>query len=163
MECPICYNTISNSCIGSCTHHFCITCLVKWCENKGTSCPICKTLIIEIRPDPEFDKINCPELENISTKNFSNTITINFIKDDLPGITLRNNSNFYNDNESSPGVIITRINEKDQCYKSGMRKNDIILFINNIPCIDHKQSVDIIDNSVRLCRQVSFVLLKVQK
>ena len=28
MECPICFNLIENSCVGSCMHHYCYTCLV---------------------------------------------------------------------------------------------------------------------------------------
>ena len=35
MDCPICFNLINNSAIGSCTHHFCLSCLVKWCEFGG--------------------------------------------------------------------------------------------------------------------------------
>lgn len=34
MECPICYDYINISCIPSCTHHFCYSCILKWCNKK---------------------------------------------------------------------------------------------------------------------------------
>ena len=34
MECPICYDTIQYSAIGSCTHHFCIKCIIDWCKKR---------------------------------------------------------------------------------------------------------------------------------
>ena len=61
LECSICMSTIKNSCIGSCNHHFCYSCLLKWItikqtkDNTSASCPKCRTLINEIRMDPEFD------------------------------------------------------------------------------------------------------------
>ena len=32
MDCPICFNVIKKSAMGPCTHHFCLPCLLKWCE-----------------------------------------------------------------------------------------------------------------------------------
>ena len=43
MDCPICYKIIENSCIGSCVHHYCYSCLIKWCKFGGTTCPIFMT------------------------------------------------------------------------------------------------------------------------
>ena len=163
MECPICYNIISNSCICSCTHHFCLRCLVRWCEHGGTSCPVCKLLIREIRPDIEFNKINCPESPNLCTDNFGYRICIDFSNNDKAGITLENNCSFGGFGMRGPGVSVSKINQKDKCYKSGIRKGDIILFLNNVPCIDHKQSIDIIDNSVLISSSLNCVLLKIKK
>ena len=145
MECPICYNIITNSCIGSCTHHFCLPCLIQWCSFGGTNCPTCKTPIIEIRCDKEFDSINNPEDNTISITNMTNKFTIKFDKNDIAGITLENNYNFSGFGTRAPGVTISKINERHKCYKSGLRKNDILLFLNSIPCVDHKQSINIID------------------
>ena len=147
MECPICYNIIRNSCIGSCTHHFCLECLIQWCENNGTKCPICKTLIKEIRPDIEFNNLNCPNSTNICMDNLNNKVVVNFSNNEKAGITLENNF-MIKSNMQSPGVRVKKIDQKDNCYKAGLRKGDIILFINNVPCINHKQSVDIIDKCV---------------
>ena len=57
MDCPICYERINYSAIGTCTHHFCFTCLINWCKQGGELCPICNTRIETIRPDIEFDKL----------------------------------------------------------------------------------------------------------
>ena len=163
MECAICFNIISNSCIGSCTHHFCLTCLIRWCQNNGTACPICKTLIREIRPDIEFNKLNCPESPDLCTDNIGHKIIVDFSNNENAGITLENNCSFGGLGIRGPGVIVTKINQKDKCYQSGLRKGDTIIFINNIPCTDHKQSIDIIDASVLVLSSINCVLLKIKQ
>ena len=89
MDCPICFNIIKKSAIGSCTHHFCISCLIKWCEFGGTKCPTCKLPIIEIRPDKEFDEITEQYLsdsfdlsDELDLSNNYEKITVNFKKND---------------------------------------------------------------------------------
>ena len=157
MDCPICFNVIKNSAMGSCTHHFCLPCLLKWCEFGGTKCPKCKVLLSEIKLDREFDNVislvENQETENISTNcsigdNNSN-IVVTFGKDALAGITLENNYNWNGLGTRGPGVVISKINEDKQCYKNGLRKKDIIIFINNIPCINHEQTIQIIDHMVQ--------------
>jgi len=66
MECPICFNIIKNSAIGSCTHHFCLECLLRWCEVGDTKCPVCKTSICAIKRDIEFDKLNASSIKSVS-------------------------------------------------------------------------------------------------
>jgi len=91
-------------------------------------------MYFELRRDPEFDKLNNNE-DNTPT-NF-NELVIEMQTGTKPGVSLKNNS---------PGVKIIRLNKKDQFYKYGVPLNYIILFINNIPCINHKQSIYIIDS-----------------
>jgi len=95
---------------------------------------VCNECIFELRRDPEFDKLNNNE-DNTPT-NF-NELVIEMPTGTKPGVSLKNNS---------PGVKIIRLNKKDQFYKYGVPLNYIILFINNIPCINHKQSIYIIDS-----------------
>lgn len=147
MECPICFNLIKESVIGSCTHHFCKFCLIKWCEFGGTNCPTCKTPITHIRSDIEFDRLSGNI--GVDPRNEENYIIIKFVKEDKAGITLENYYSYLGLGTRGPGVIITKINENAKCYKEGLRKKDIILAINNIPCVDHKQSIDIINNCWR--------------
>jgi len=167
MECPICYNIITNSCFGSCSHHFCNACLINWCKHLGTTCPVCKTFISEIKPDIEFDNLTNQIINNNNNNNtnsiiidnstlINREIVINHEQRDLAGITLKNNYNQYN---RAPGVMISNIDTKYKCYKSGLRKNDIILNINNIPCINHKQSIDIINHCTLSGRQIICRLL----
>jgi len=133
MDCPICHDTIKNATICSCVHHFCYDCITSWCKLKNT-CPVCNECIFELRRDTEFDKLNNNE---DNTPNNLNELVIEMPDGTKPGVSLKNNS---------PGVKIIRLNKKDQFYKYGVPLNSIILFINNIPCINHKQSIDIIDS-----------------
>lgn len=155
MECPICFNLISNSAVGSCCHHFCYECLLKWCSLSNSKCPVCKDRIYEIKLDREFDKINNPECLNYSLNlNKQNIIKIDFSDNNiLPGITLKNNS---------PGVKITKLQQNGICYKSGLNVGDIILSINNVPCNNHKDSVKIIDNNFKINKPITLELLKLR-
>ena len=159
MECPICLNVIKHSCIGSCTHHFCKSCLIEWCLHGGSSCPKCKIFISEIKPDPEFDFINT-SITNIDncmdiSKNYKE-IVIYFKPTERAGITLINN---YKHNNRAVGVRISKIDKKKQCYASGLRINNIIININNIPCINHKQAIDIVNYCVLSGKPMICILL----
>ncbi len=161
MECPICFNIIENSAIGSCTHHFCLKCIVKWCQFGGTKCPTCKTFISEIRQDREFDQINNPSGNHSYT--IPNQITINFPNKSCIGITLRNNYNWFGLGSRGPGVVIKKLSKNSMCYKEGLRAGDIIIFINNIPCIDHNQVIQIINRCAFINNSISCTLLCVNK
>lgn len=161
MECPICYNIIKNSAIGTCTHHFCLECLIKWCEQDGISCPTCKIPIRSIKRDLEFDKLN--GCESLELDTIIPTINIKFDKDTEAGITLVNNHTYLGIGERAPGVVISKLNVRDQCYKCGLRKKDIILFINKIPCMDHKQAINIINSAVDENASISCSLLGRQR
>lgn len=152
MDCPICYKIIENSCIGSCVHHYCYSCLIKWCKFGGTTCPICSETINEIRFDKEFDSINNPSSNNNLVLDYLKIVNIDFKEPGEPGITIENN----NDNI---GVKVKKINKNDLCYKGGIKKNDIILYINNVPCINHNQTVNIIKNCFNNKKKCKFHLL----
>lgn len=141
MECPICYNNISHSCVGSCLHHFCYVCLLKWCnqkrlQNETKTCPICRKPIFEIKFDYEFDVI-CNGIPSQAFK-FPNEMKIQFPPKTHAGVTLKNNPNGL-------GVVIFSVNRHDQIYKSGLRKGHVILVINNILCNNHNYAIDIIN------------------
>lgn len=139
MECSICFELIENSCVGSCMHHYCYKCLIKWISFGGIICPSCKQTIYEIKMDKEFDLINNPNNSNNIVEEYTKKITLNFISDQPPGITIQNINGF--------GVKIIKLNKKDVCYKSGLREGDIILKLNNIPCYNHNDAIKIIKNS----------------
>ena len=180
MDCPICFQLICKSAVPSCSHHFCYSCLKKWCLQGVYKCPICKLDINEIKFDKEFDSINNKhniEFDSINNKNnieldineikfdkeldsinnSNNIIIIDFDNNDNAGITLENNSyNFLR----RPGVRVKNIKLDKKMYKSGIRKNDIILFINNIPCSDHVNSINIINYSSANGKTITCELLK---
>lgn len=157
MDCPICYTTIKNSAIGSCTHHFCLDCLLKWCENDGITCPTCNVPIRSIKRDIEFDKLNGCDSFELDT--IVPMIKISFDKDAIAGITLANNHTYMGMGDRAPGVVVSKLNDCNQCYKGGLRKKDIILFINKIPCMDHKQVINIINTAVAENSTISCTLL----
>lgn len=158
MECPICFNIIYKSAIPSCTHHFCYSCLKNWCLNNGTSCPICKKNIYEIKFDREFDIINNKNnINNFDMIDNFHKIYINFDKNDEAGITLENN---YYKNQRRPGVKIKKLKYEKKMYDSGLRNGDIILFINNIPCLDHYNSINIINYASSNGTSIECELLK---
>jgi hypothetical protein len=164
MDCPICYNIIQCSAIGSCTHHFCYDCILQWCEFGGINCPICQTQITQISRDIEFDTIN--GIAATSPKkmhSMQNNVIVNFEKNDIAGITLENNYSTRGFSRRGPGVTISKINDKSRCYKNGLRKNDIIIAVNNIPCTDHSQTIKIIDCCVLACRRINCSLLKTRR
>lgn len=162
MECSICFNVIQNSSVGSCRHHFCTSCLIEWCIHGGTLCPKCKTFISEIKSDPEFDSINTSNTSNNNIINYNNynnytkEIIVNFKQTDIAGITLKNN---YKNNTRIPGVKIYKINKKHKCYQSGLKVNDVIMYINKIPCMDHKQAIEIINYCELSSKQMTCLLL----
>jgi hypothetical protein len=157
MECPICYDTIKNSAIGTCTHHFCLACLINWCKNGGEKCPICNTHIETIRKDTEFDKLN--NKSDFELEKSVSVTKITFEKNDVnAGITLENNFSKINFNKRLPGVKVIKIIKENKCYKSGLRTGDIILFINNIPCVNHEQVIKIIDSAVKNNATINLVV-----
>jgi hypothetical protein len=136
MDCAICLNQISNACVLTCTHHFCYSCIHKSLYYKNT-CPKCRSIIYDIKFDKEFDMlINGDSQSKILKVNKKKSIEITFPIDSKSGVTLKNNS---------PGVKVVKVNFEDQFFKCGIRENDVILFINNMPCMNHFDVIEIIN------------------
>lgn len=139
MECPICFELIENSCVGSCMHHYCYKCLIKWISFGGIICPSCKETIYEIKMDKEFDLINNPNNNININDEYTRKLCINFDSNKPPGITIQNFKRL--------GVKIIKLNKNDVCYNSGLREGDVIIKLNNIPCYNHNDAIKIIINS----------------
>jgi len=145
--------------VGSCTHHFCFACLIKWCLHDGKRCPLCKTFINEIRFDKDYDLLISKINKDISFEVIDDKIQCNRCKHiiiEYPngyiGLTL--------ENKNGPGIIIQGINERGLGYKKGLRKKDNILFLNNIPCVSHSQTIEIINNCQQVNKRMDFLILK---
>ena len=151
MDCAICLNTISNSCVLTCTHHFCYSCIHKSLYFKNT-CPKCRAIIYDIKFDKEFDMlINGDLLPKKLKVDKKKEIEIKFSKNSTSaGVTLKN---------CLPGVRVSDININCQFYKHGIKINDVILFINNMPCMNHSDAIDII-NKYQLSNSPITLLLK---
>ena len=154
MNCPICFELIKHSCVGSCMHHFCYNCLIKWCRMGGNKCPVCKQIIYEIRKDREFDNVNNP-IDNDNICEYTKKICIHFNNNIPPGITLMNNN--------GPGVKIKKLKTNELCDQNGLKLNDTILFLNNIPCINHIDCIDIINDMYKSNKPIMFEILILKK
>ena len=90
-----------------------------------------------IKFDKEFEMlINGDSQSQILKVNKKKSIEITFPIDSKSGVTLKNNS---------PGVKVVKVNFEDQFFKCGIRENDVILFINNMPCMNHFDVIEIIN------------------
>ena len=172
MECPICFNNITKSFTTDCLHHFCQICIVKWCKTQ-TTCPKCREFITFLKPDPEFDQISYNFLSNFNLSTQSQELSlsqifsidisftdislfyINFSNStsNKIGITLTNNNGI--------GVKIYKLSSDSLAFKSGLRVNQIILFINNIPCFNHKQAISIIEHNKILLLPIIFKTINI--
>ena len=152
MECGICLELVNNSCIGSCVHHFCYNCMIKWCRHSN-QCPKCRFQISEIRLDPEFDLVNGALNMEINIKIDDKKEKILLLPENTDaGITLKNNTN-------GPGVVISKIISNGQARQCDFKLGDIILFMNGVPCQNHKQCIDIINIATVSTKTVNCILL----
>lgn len=120
MECVICLRHISNSvAISPCLHRFCETCITTSLTYK-VRCPICRRV---------------PTSLEVQTSKYESTLT-HFVKDIACavrppearlGITLSQLSLQH-------GVKIVRLHRRQSAYASGLRKGDVLIRMNNIPC-----------------------------
>jgi hypothetical protein len=147
--------------------------------------------IYEIKLDKEFDNINTiinnnNNLYDISITDISitdntitdisitdNTITDNTITDNTiineytkhhildfsdgipPGLSITNNKGI--------GVKICKINTNDKFYKAGFHVDDVILFLDKVPCIYHSDSIKIIKYAYEKRKQLLVETLVVKK
>lgn len=156
MECPICFNIISNSCIGSCTHHYCFECLLQWCKKDGKNCPKCKEPIYQIKLDKEFDLINNPnDTKIIVNEPYFHFIEVKYYNTKTLGITLKNNK--------GPGLIVAKLSKNMACDKAGLNTGDIIFDINNIPCNDHKYGVELLEKNYNVNKKLVLKIFKILK
>lgn len=177
MECPICFKIIQDSVVTNCVHHFCKKCLNQW-GHKKDNCPKCRSFIYSIKNDEEFNSINkesyklldIENLENLDSSSLYDPIfsksesktdeDINFYNlsiSQLPfkkiGLSLSGNS--YN------SVKISKVEPKGIASFVGLKKGDIILSINNIPSISHKQSIKIIEFNKHINYDITLEVLSI--
>lgn len=171
MECGICLSNIVKSCYGSCSHHYCFDCLIRWCKNSN-KCPKCRCVINEIMLDPEFDELLYRLRQNQyhDSMDTDTGIDTDIVKeiDDLLKITVCYDDNLPDNtylyltiaNNNGPGVVIKRAEIYGRAYHYGLRKKDIILYINNVPCSNHQMAIDIINYHDKCRKTMVFAILR---
>lgn len=97
-HCPICIEIISDkdSCITSCDHKFCLSCILESCKYKNT-CPICRIELYEynISNDYENNNENEENQNEIIPIEIENQMTLRLIRNILENnIQIRNNHEF---------------------------------------------------------------------
>ena len=135
-ECSICLNKIINNCNTNCNHHFCYDCLILWCLNGGNDCPMCKQRLFQIKLENNFDlKNNIFKTKKI-TIDFNIEEIFNMKIFDISVKELKNNDeNIQYINNKKIGLKIVSI-DKNNFADKYFKINDIILYINGIPCIN---------------------------
>ena len=88
---------------------------------------------------------------NIFKKNKKIYIDFNSTNENISiGITVKNNN--------GPGVKITNLIKNKMAINSGLSVNDVILFINNISCTNHKNFINILENYRSTNKKVCCIL-----
>ena len=123
--CVICLNYINNPCtMVPCTHVMCSECMNK-CLKYDTHCPICRHGICEIIPP---FPINC----------FYIQVFVYLDKSLKFGFTIQT------DLKQQQVVISSFTNKQSVAFVCGLRKKDIILTINGLPCHTLKTTLQIL-------------------
>lgn len=102
----------------ACGHRFCRACVVKALQYR-TSCPVCRTVPAGIFPlTPSTDAAS---YGLASTEHF--------------GITL---------GKADEGVRVLKLTPTDVAHRIGIRRGDIILAINDVPCRTHEEAIEVL-------------------
>ncbi len=143
MECPICFEVIKNSCYANCNHHFCYNCLMKWCRKGGKRCPMCKNRMFQIILDKEFDLKNNPLCKEKIERESTKIINVNFKDKVRPGIGIIEREKLVK-NEKNHGVVVLRLEKKKKLINY-LKLNDVIMYLNGMPCVKAIDSIEIIE------------------
>ncbi len=161
MECPICFEIIKNSCHGSCGHHFCYNCLMRWCKRNETKCPTCRKIMFQIVLDKDYDFINNPFNKEKINKEKTKEIKIIFDDKKEPGITLAKNTN-----DKNIGIKVLKLERNNKCIEY-LKVNQKILYLNGLPCMNLTNSINIIryafENSLCLIVELEIKKNKISK
>ena len=86
MECPICYENITDKRTLSCKHSFCNFCISKWID-KSNSCPCCRTKIM----------VKCNMCRNGCNQCMIGKINVSELLNDLNEYFYNHNHNAFNE------------------------------------------------------------------
>lgn len=146
-ECSICLEPIAQSAVGSCTHHFCHACLLHALATGATACPECRTPILEVRRDLEFDALLAPSMHQqndaAAARIACYTRQLSLPPGAHAGITLASREG------NGPGCVVVDVVKRDQAARCGLRRGDVLVSINGTPCTAPSRATAAIDQLTR--------------
>jgi len=153
---------VNSSCTGgSCTHHFCAPCYLRWCASSSFDCPKCRAPVTTLCLDAEFDTLCDAGRATAGAAARARaqellpfTISMQIEPGKHAGITLSNVA-------EGPGVRVDAVRRRDAAYKAGMREGDVLIWLNGAPCRTHKEVVELIEKAKgnSAAPRLNFVLL----
>ena len=164
-ECSICLDPISMSAVGSCTHHYCLSCLLGTLASGVTACPECRTPICDVKRDHEFDALlaHTANAAEAATEGETERALQRFTRVlALPrgthaGITLSKRA------REGPGLVVSGLHRRDQAYRCGLRRGDVLVSVNGKPAQQPDECIDRINHLSRTSTDESVTLLVLPK
>ncbi len=122
MECVVCLDETLGQCVSPCGHGMCETCMEKWIQHGGHTCPMCRGLIMGYQAKDEVNE---------------DTSVIDFPSGTHAGITLVN--------DPSGGVCVLHVDKRDRAAQCGVQRGSVLTHINSIPVRHHQIAVRFFD------------------
>jgi len=144
MECAVCLleMTAPTVVLQPCCHHFCLGCVDEFLR-QDSRCPRCRRQVFQVACDTDFDCLLRNAAPGHTPKAVHDSpIVLRFEREACvsAGLTVRNRLGI--------GVQICKIDRKGLGYRCGLRKGDVIVSMNRVPCRHHRHAIDMIQEAM---------------
>ena len=168
-ECLICMNNIHKKCLLKCNHYYCYECLLKWIyisekyKNIKAKCPICRDKInyINIFNNEYLHFLKFNNLNDYLIENNINQKKYKFIN-----IFFDINNKFklkVTDFSDKIGVKVNNIQNFKFDKNLKLKKGDIIISINYIPCIKSEFVINLFEYLYKNNINEKIIILTIEK
>lgn len=127
VECSVCFDVTTGN-VGPCEHPLCRSCACRWLKMHPI-CPYCRTDVHGAYGDTLVKDAD------------ADVVVICALGEPLR-MTLV---------DTDGGVRVVHVGHTGRAYHSGLRYNDVLHSINNIPVTSHTQAMTILEASVKHC------------
>lgn len=125
-ECPVCFEPIATSAtFHPCLHKFCHACAQRSLRCR-IQCPLCRQTPFALETSAADDDGSGKSLRCVVRVRPTEHV----------GITVA---------DSKFGVKVIRLQTQDAAFRAGIRRNDVILSMNKLPCRSHKETIQMWD------------------
>ena len=130
-ECGVCFEEFAPIArFLPCQHQICTKCAVR-CIASCKSCPFCRQL-----PYALVDA----DVRLYTAEALSAVLSVPFFPGAKPGVTVAKRGAL---------VVVVRLDKRDALHRAGVRVDDELVRVNNIPCTDPRVVVDLLDRVAR--------------